>query len=157
MLLFFGRLVDLYSPRKTFLYGFTALGLLNLLLSFLPERYSFFIFRAISGIAGASLIPASYRLITMTFTGPQLQMALTLYGVSGAIATVTGLIVSGVIDLIPGFGQMVAWRWFFRCAAALVLPVALIAAFMVPVDPPLPDVDQGKRSIRHLDLIGCIM
>lgn len=155
MLLFWGRVVDLYSARSTFLYGFTALGLFNLVISFLPEKYSFFIFRALSGVSGASLIPASYRLITLSFTGSQLQTALTLYGVSGAVATVTGLIISGVIDLIPGHGQMVAWRWFFRCAAALILPVAVVSLILVPRDPPHPG---GKRpSLRRLDLIGCVM
>ena len=122
MLLFWGRVVDLVSPKAVFVWGLAMLALLNLVISFLPDQYSFFIFRALSGVAGASLIPASYRLITATFEGKQLQMALTLYGVSGAIANATGLLISGVIDLIPGEGQNVAWRWFFRIAALVIFP-----------------------------------
>ena len=152
--------MDLFSPRIVFILGFTALGVLNLVISFLPDKYSFFIFRALSGVAGASLIPASYRLITATFEGRQLQMALTLYGVSGAVANATGLIVSGVIELIPGTGQMKAWRWFFRVAAALVLPVAITAAWLIPkVDSPmaLPREMSLRQKLKGVDIIGSLL
>jgi predicted MFS family arabinose efflux permease len=54
-LLFWGRMSDLFSPKHVFAYGFIALGVLNLVISFLPDKYSFFVIRAISGIAGAAL------------------------------------------------------------------------------------------------------
>lgn len=54
-LLFWGRMSDLFSAKPVFTYGFIALGILNLIISFLPDKYSFFVIRAVSGIAGAAL------------------------------------------------------------------------------------------------------
>ena len=158
MLLFWGRFVDLFSPRLVFIYGFLTLGFLNLIISFLPDKFSFFIFRALSGLFGSALIPASYRLITSSFHGKQLQTALVLYGVSGAVATVTGQLVAGVIDLIPGQGQMIAWRWFFRVAAALVIPIGLVSLVIVPhVESKSSLGMHWKEKMKQLDLIGCVM
>jgi len=109
-LLFWGRVSDLYSAKPVFCYGFVVLGCLQLVISFLPDRFSFFIFRAISGIAGACLIPSSYRLITALFEKEELGKAFTLFGMSGALANVTGTIAAGLVSYIPTHGQGAAWR-----------------------------------------------
>lgn len=109
-LLFWGRISDLYSAKPVFCYGFVVLGCLQLVISFLPDRFSFFVIRAISGIAGACLIPSSYRLITAVFEKDEMGKAFTLFGMSGALANVTGTIAGGVVAYIPGDGQRAAWR-----------------------------------------------
>lgn len=85
-LLFWGRVSDLYSAKPVFSYGFVVLGILSLVISFLPDRYSFFVIRAISGIAGATLIPASFRLIVAVFEPHEIGKAFVIYGFFGAIA-----------------------------------------------------------------------
>ena len=100
-LLFWGRVSDLYSAKPVFAYGFLTLGILSLVISFLPDRYSFFVIRAISGIAGATLIPASFRLIVAVFEPHELGKAFTIYSSVGAIANSTGVIVAGFIEYIP--------------------------------------------------------
>lgn len=57
--------------------------------------------RAISGIAGATLIPASFRLIVAVFEPHELGKAFTIYSSVGAIANSTGVIVAGFIEYIP--------------------------------------------------------
>lgn len=105
--------------------SFAALGTLSLITSFLPEKFSFFILRALAGLAGGGLVPASFRLITLVFDKHELNQAFTLFGASGSLANVSGILVAGVVQLIPGQGQMIAWRWFFRIlsgeSSALVL------------------------------------
>jgi MFS family permease len=125
-LLFWGRVSDLFSAKLVFSYGFIALGILNLIISFLPDKYSFFVLRAVSGIAGAALIPASFRLIVLVFEPEELGKAFTIYGMSGAIANSTGIIVAGLVEFIPNKGQMVAWRWFFRILAAVIVSLTLL-------------------------------
>jgi MFS family permease len=71
-LLLWGRVADLYSAKPVFCYGFLGLGVMNLIISFLPDRYSFFVLRAISGIFGACLIPAAFRLIVAVFEPDEL-------------------------------------------------------------------------------------
>lgn len=153
-LLFWGRVSDLYSAKPVFAYGFTALGVLNLIISFLPEKYSFFVFRAIAGIAGAALIPSSYRLIVYVFEEHELSMAFTIYGMSGALSNVSGTLIAGFIAYIPGHGQMEAWRWFFRILAICVLPVAFLALRLVP-RPAGNDADEdSKTKFKRLDIVG---
>jgi len=109
-LLFWGRVSDLYSAKPVFSFGFLALGILDIVISFLPDRFSFFILRAVSGIAGSALIPASYRLITAVFEKHELSKAFTLFGMAGAISNVTGVIGAGAISYVPTHGQGAPWR-----------------------------------------------
>lgn len=158
-LLFWGRVSDLYSAKPVFTGGFIALGVLNAVISFLPEKFSFFILRAFAGIAGSALIPASYRLIVHVFPKEQLGVAFTLYGMSGSIANVTGTIVAGFIQFIPsGHGtQMQSWRWFFRLLAVMILPMALAALFMIPKDEG-EDADMAPREkLVRLDVPGSFL
>lgn len=131
-LLFWGRVSDLYSAAPVFSYGIVTLGVLNLIISFLPERYSFFILRAPSGIAGSSSVPSAYRLIVTVFEPHELNKAFTIYGMSGALANSTGNIIAGTIMLIPSGGQDEAWRWFFRILSVILLPVGVWSVFWIP-------------------------
>lgn len=151
-LLFWGRVSDLYSAKPVFTYGFIVLGVLNLVISFLPDKYSFFVLRAISGIAGACLIPASFRLIAAVFEPDELGKAFTLYSMSGPIANTSGIIVAGFIDMAPGTGQAAAWRWFFRMLAIMILPVAVASLFFVPA--PTGDDAGVEGKWKRLDLVG---
>lgn len=102
-----------------FVYGFGCVGILNLVLSFITNRYAFFLFRAMTGVAGACVVPAAYRLIAHTFPPEERGMAYTIFGTTGSIAAVSGSIIGGVFELIPTTGQMAAWRWFFRMVAMI--------------------------------------
>ncbi|WOO85314.1 putative MFS-type transporterc [Vanrija pseudolonga] len=155
-LLFWGRVSDLYSPSQVFSWGFVALGVLSLVTSFLPDKYSFFIVRALAGISGASLIPASYRLIVFVFEPHEQPRAFTLYGISGAIANVTGIIIAGVINLIPGGGQMRSWRWFFRIVSMIILPIAASSFYLIPASTG-KDAKKTKQKWRRLDLVGVFL
>ncbi|ORX38296.1 major facilitator superfamily domain-containing protein [Kockovaella imperatae] len=151
-LLFWGRVSDLYSAKPVFAYGFIALGVLDLIISFLPDRYSFFVLRALSGVAGSCLIPASYRLIVAVFEPHELGKAFTLFGMSGALANVTGILVAGFIEYIPTHGQGAPWRWFFRLLAFLILPFAVGSLFFIP-KPTGAQADAGEKW-KRLDLNG---
>ena len=63
----FGRLADLHAPQPIFCVAFAVIGVMNLSLSFLTDRYGFLILRVFTGIAAAAVVPSSYRLIPMIF------------------------------------------------------------------------------------------
>ncbi|ODN90701.1 hypothetical protein L198_06017 [Cryptococcus wingfieldii CBS 7118] len=153
-LLFWGRLSDLYSAKQVFSYGFFSLGVISIVISFLPEKYSFFIFRAISGIAGGTSVPSAFRLIAGIFEPHELKKAFTLYGMAGAIAATTGNIVAGLLQLIQPTGQMAGWRWFFRLMAVLIIPVSIGSLKWIPkIRGHDADV---KNKWERLDLIGSL-
>ncbi|WWC90585.1 uncharacterized protein L201_005521 [Kwoniella dendrophila CBS 6074] len=151
-LLFWGRVSDLYSASLVFDWGLLSLGFLSLIISFLPEKYSFFIIRALSGIAGATSVPSSFRLIVAIFEPKELNKAFSIYGISGALAAVSGNLLAGIIQLIPSHGQAIAWRWFFRLVAAIVVPVGIGAFFCIPNLQGHDHNVSNKKS--RLDLIG---
>ncbi|GMK58556.1 hypothetical protein CspeluHIS016_0505880 [Cutaneotrichosporon spelunceum] len=154
-LLFWGRVSDLYSASVVFQYGFVAFGTLSLILSFVTDRYAFFVFRALAGIAGASLVPSSYRLIAATFPeGRERARAYTLYGMTGSIANSSGTVLAGVVGLIDKPGQMEGWRWFFRLTAFLAVPVGTAALVFIPRRMAR---ETERHRARRLDLPGVLL
>lgn len=103
-----------------FSYGFLAFGVLNLVISFLTDQIAFFVLRGISGVAAACLIPASYRLISAVFTHEELPRAFTIYTLCGALGAGLGVPLGGIVQLIPGGGQMSGWRWYFRITTIIM-------------------------------------
>ncbi|WVW86525.1 hypothetical protein I302_108574 [Kwoniella bestiolae CBS 10118] len=152
---FWGRVSDIFSPKPVFCFGFLAVGIANIILSFLTERISFFVIRALTGIAAASLVPTAYRLIHQVFPPEERGWAYTVYGMTGSIANVTGTIIAGLIDFIPNGGQMRSWRWFFRIVAAVCIPSAIFGYFLIPADrSSAKHVNLDRELIKRLDLIG---
>lgn len=153
-LLFWGRVSDLYSAKPVFTWGFLTLGVLSLVTSFVPEKMSFFILRALAGIAGATLIPASYRLIAYVFDDEaEIRRAFIIFGMSGTIANVTGTLIAGVFQFITAGGQMAGWRWFFRLLALIIIPVSLLAFYAVP-KPQGGAADCKEAKWKRLDIVG---
>ena len=146
---------DLYSAKPVFAYGFLALGVLDLIISFLPDKYSFFILRAISGIAGATLIPAAFRLIVAVFEPHELGKAFTIYGMTGAISNVTGTLMAGILEYIPSGGQGAAWRWFFRILGIIIIPVSVFSLRWIPK--PRGEQNDVEDKWKRLDLIGAFL
>lgn len=94
-----------------------GVGVCNLVISCLTDRYPFFIFRALAGIFAAAVVPTAYRLIGQVFPPEERSSAYTLYSMTGSIANVSGTIVAGIFGLIQRHDQMSSWRWFFRFVA----------------------------------------
>ncbi|WOO79952.1 Efflux pump terJ [Vanrija pseudolonga] len=163
-LLLWGRVSDLYSATPVFNFAFIALGVLSLVISFLPDKYSFFVFRAIAGIAGGALVPASYRLIVYVFEPSELALAFTVYGVSGTMGNMWGTIFAGFIEYIPhSVGtQMQSCRWYFRITAIIIAPLATASLFLTPYAPgdeshTLSDGEPDPTPRwRRLDLVGAL-
>ena len=122
-------------------------------------------------------IPAAFRLILAIFEPKELQVALTLFGeplsgnyegqrsradhlsgLSGAIANVTGLVISGFFGFITAGGQMAAWRWFFRFITIVIAPFAFAASVYTPATKgDRAEEFTPREKFYRLDLIGCLL
>ncbi|WWC91459.1 uncharacterized protein L201_006405 [Kwoniella dendrophila CBS 6074] len=158
-LLFFGRVSDLYSAKPVFTWSFFILGIFTLILSFMTNQYAFFVFRALAGIAGAGTIPSAFRLILTIFEPEELHVALTMFGLSGAIANATGLVIAGLFGFITAEGQQAAWRWFFRMIAVICIPFAFSALILIPKvkGESSGQVSTTKDKLKRLDIIGTLI
>ena len=57
-----GRLADLFPPHRIWTIGFAGLGILNLIVSFMENKFAFFIIRALSGVMACLTIPSSLNM-----------------------------------------------------------------------------------------------
>lgn len=147
------------SAKPVFIIGFAGLGIANLILSFMTNRFAYFVFRALSGIFGAATIPSAYRLIPHVFEPHERNLALTIFGVTGALANATGLIVAGFFGFITVTDQNASWRWYFRMVMILITPLALICTKAIPhTTGDMASAGLSTREkIKRFDIIGTFL
>ncbi|KNX50146.2 hypothetical protein CNBG_9095 [Cryptococcus deuterogattii R265] len=139
----------LYEQQSWVIVSWTSFDL------FLPDKFSFFVLRAVVGVAGSALVPAAFRLVVEIFEPSELSKAFSIYGVSGALGASTGVIIAGLLSYIPEASQSTPWRWFHRLMTALVLPTALFSYWFIP--------PSGRKKVskdprwRRLDPLGALL
>ena len=144
LLLFAGRLADLYGHRRLFIGGFTLFGIASLLCGLAPSQLIMIVARALQGVSVALIIPAAMALLIDSFAeGPPRNRALGVWGASGAVGGVTGVLIGGA--LVSALG----WRWIFFLSA-------LIAAAPVLLAPLLLREHRERDAEAKLDLLGAI-
>ncbi|WP_379068581.1 MFS transporter [Mesorhizobium sp. UC22_110] len=129
-LLFGGRAADLIGQRRMFIFALWLYALSSLIgaLAWAPEII--IAARAVQGIGGAFLFPATLSLVNRLFEeGPERNRALAVWGGAGASGLTIGSLAGGF--LTAAFG----WPSVFY-VNVLLAGVAIIAAFFViPRDP----------------------
>lgn len=107
-LLLAGRLADLFAPHLVYTIGYFGLGLLYLIISFMPDQYAFFVLRSICALFAVLTIPSSLNMIIQMYPDKLVQAKkLALFGMSGALASTLAPILVGVFLLA-------SWQWYFR-------------------------------------------
>ncbi|MDP9219951.1 MAG: MFS transporter, partial [Actinomycetota bacterium] len=144
-LLLGGRAADLLGRRRVFM---TALGLFGVasLTGGLAQNAGLLIAsRAVQGIAGALLFPATLSLVNTTFAeGHERNRALALWGSAGAGGLSLGVLAGGV--LTGTFG----WQ------AVFFVNVPITAALIALAPLVLPDGRPAPRP-RHFDVRGAVL
>ena len=141
-LLLGGRLGDLFGRRRTFMVGLACFTTSSLLCGIAQSEGVLLGARAVQGLSGALLSPASLSLLTTTFPdGPQRAHAMGAWSEVAAAGGVAGALVSGIVT------QTLSWRWIFF----INLPIGILA--LIGARTVLSaDVATGDR--RRPDLLG---
>lgn len=141
LLLFVGRLADIFGPRRIYLSGFAVFVVASALNTTAPTIAWLVSARALQGIGSAMLLATSPGIVVSTVRPEQRGRAIGL---------VTGAVYVG-LTAGPGLGGIVAQLWGWRWAFGLAIPVGLaaltLAAIVLPRDRP-----GGQRV--PLDLAG---
>jgi EmrB/QacA subfamily drug resistance transporter len=145
LLLFGGRVADLWGRKRTFVLGLTGFALASALGGAAANQAMLLGSRAAQGLFGALLAPAALSLLAVTFTDAKERAK--AFGVFGAIAGgggAVGLLLGGVLT------EYLDWRWTFFAN----IPFAVIAAlgsYFVIREP------EGGRNRSPLDLPGVVL
>uniref|UniRef100_UPI001BDCE60A MFS transporter n=1 Tax=Sphaerisporangium fuscum TaxID=2835868 RepID=UPI001BDCE60A len=143
-LLLGGRMSDLLGRRRMFVLGMTLYGVSSLVggLASIPEVL--IAARAVQGMGGAVLFPATLSLVTTTFAeGAERNKALAVWGTAGGSGMVLGSLLGGVLT------QLWDWESVFFVNVPLT---ALAIGLSFPLIAPDPAVPRG----RVFDLPGAL-
>ncbi|MFF7728430.1 MFS transporter [Streptomyces sp. NPDC008001] len=162
LLLLGGRAADLVGTRRAFLTGVTAFTLASLVGGLASSGSLLVAARAVQGIGGAVLAPATLTLLMQTFTEPAARTrAIGAWSAVMAAGGAVGGVVGGLLTEYAG------WRWVLfvnvpigaglLAAAAAYVPVAAAhgpaaAAACGPAAARTP----APGGLRRLDLPGAL-
>ena len=142
-----GRATDLLGRRRIFVIGLVLYAAASLMGGLAEVQLQLIIARAIQGLAGALLFPATVSMIATTFEeGPARNRALGVWSAAGAAGGALGVFLGGLLTSTLG------WEWVFF----VNVPFAAAAAVLAPVLLPR-GAGAGltwRQAIRQFDLLG---
>lgn len=145
LLLFGGRIADLWGRKRTFVVGLIGFALASALGGAAQNQGMLFGSRALQGVFGALLAPAALSLLAVMFTDAKERAK--AFGIYGAIAGgggAVGLILGGFLT------QTLNWRWTFFVNIPFAI-VAALGAYFVIREP------AGSRNRSSLDIPGVVL
>jgi EmrB/QacA subfamily drug resistance transporter len=144
-LLLGGRLADLFGRRRVFIGGLVLFSLASLLGGLAQNSGELTAARAVQGLGGAVLSPATLTIIMTTFTeGEGRHRALGAWSATAGLGGAFGVILGGVLT------SELSWRWVFFVNIPIGVGAA-IAALAVLSERVRPDAE------RALDVSGSIL
>ena len=144
-LLLGGRAADLFGRRRMFFAGTLLFSGASLLAAVSSSPGMLLGARAVQGIGGAIISPATLAIIATSFDeGAPRNRALGVWGAVGAIGATSGVLLGGV--LTEGFG----WPAIFLINVPIGVAIVAFSGGLVP---------KGRREVedRHFDLLGAVL
>jgi EmrB/QacA subfamily drug resistance transporter len=144
LILVSGSLADIYGERRVFTLGVAGFGLSSLLCALAPSVELLVVARALQGVSGALLTPASLAIIVAVFPESERGAAIGSWTAWGGIGYLAGPLIGGqIID-------SASWRWVFALNVPLVLVTLVLARRYVP---------EGRVRERRprLDMVGALL
>ncbi|HEY3725736.1 MAG TPA: MFS transporter [Solirubrobacteraceae bacterium] len=120
-LLLGGRAADLLGRRRVFVSGLALFALASLAGGLADSQGVLIAARAIQGLGGAVIAPASLSILTTTFAeGAARNRAVGIWGAMGGAGGAAGVLLGGVLT------DLLGWRWILF----INVPIGLVAAVM---------------------------
>jgi len=142
-LLLGGRAADLFGRRRVFMLGLALFTVSSLLGGLAQNGASLIAARAVQGIGGAILAPATLSLITTTFTDPSSRRrALGIWSATAASGAAAGVLAGGILT------DLLDWRWVLF--VNVPIGAVLIAAAAVAL------TESKAENRPSLDVAGAV-
>ena len=140
-----GRASDLLGRRRVLLAGIAVFTLASLACALSGSPAVLITARAVQGVGGAVISPASLAILTTSFAeGRERNRALGAWGAIGGIGAASGALLGGLLT------QGLGWQWVFLINVPVGLAVLAAAPRIVP---------EGRAELghRHFDLTGAVL
>src|SRR6478609_7312994 len=118
LVLFSGRLSDLFGRKQAYVTGFVVFALASLGAGFATDGTQLILWRVLQGLGGAFLFANSAALVTDAFPREQLGLAMGTNTMVAAIGLVIGPVLGGALVEI-------SWQWVFW----FNIPIGLAGTF----------------------------
>jgi len=145
LILVSGSLADLYGERRVFTLGVAGFGVTSVLCALAPTVELLVLARALQGVSGALLTPASLAIIVAVYPESERGAAIGAWTAWAGIGYLVGPLVGGQLV------DSVSWRWVLALNVPLVLITLALARQYVPAGR-----DRGPERPR-LDLVGALL
>ena len=127
LILIGGSLGDVFGERRLFIVGAAGFGFVSAACAFAPSNGALIGARALQGVFGALLTPASLALIVAAFPRDERGKAIGTWTAYTGVAAVVGPLAGGwLVDAL-------SWRWIFAINLPFILVSVAIAAQMPAV------------------------
>ena len=144
-LLLGGRATDLFGRRRMFYTGTLLFSGASLLCAIAPSAGFLLAARAIQGIGGAIISPATLAIIATSFDeGTPRNRALGVWGAVGAIGATSGVLLGGILT------EAFSWPAIFVINIPIGLAIVLFSGRLVPEG-------RSEAENRHFDLPGALL
>jgi EmrB/QacA subfamily drug resistance transporter len=143
-LLLGGRAADLFGRRRIYIFGVVLFASASLVGGFAQNSAWLTAARAVQGVGGAFLSPATLTVILTTFSsGPRMTRALGIWSAMGGAGGATGVFLGGLLT------SELSWRWILfinvpLCAITVVVALAYLTEW------------RNAQAARRLDIVGAI-
>jgi EmrB/QacA subfamily drug resistance transporter len=143
LLLFGGRIGDLFGRKLTFIVGLIGFAVASALGGAAESFGVLVAARALQGAFGALLAPSALSLLTTTFTSADERgKAFGIYGAIAAGGGAVGLLLGGVLT------EYLSWRWSLYVNLAFAVPAAIAALVLLH--------NQAHAATARIDLPGTL-
>ena len=143
-LLLGGRAADLYGRRRVFIGGLALFSLASLGCGFAQTAAELTTARAVQGLGGAVLSPATLTIIMTTFTdGKSRHRAIGAWSAVAGAGGASGALLGGILT------SGLSWRWVFFINVPIGA-VAIAASYMLLTE------TRSLDANRSLDVAGAI-
>jgi MFS family permease len=157
LLVFGGRLGDMFGRRNLFLWGLATFALTSLACGISPNAWTLVGARVAQGAASALLLPQALATIQAATSGSSRGKALSYYGATAGVSSVVGQVLGGVLVSanIAGSG----WRAIFLVNVPVAALAFVLALRSVPEtrSPNPARIDRSGTLLLAVTLITLLL
>jgi EmrB/QacA subfamily drug resistance transporter len=143
-LLLGGRAADLIGRRRVFVYGLVLFGVASLAGGLAQSQVMLIAARAVQGLGGAVIAPASLSILTTTFAeGAARNRAVGIWGAMGGAGGAAGVLLGGILT------DLLGWQWILFINVPIALAAALATQRLIA---------EGRETgaTREFDVAGAL-